>query len=258
MPISVAHTNILEASTVSLVGVTAASGYPLYRVYDRVLGRMLRTSGTGTQKILVDQGASPAVIDSLIIPAGHNLTGCALSLEWSTVGDDVDGHWTAPDLNGSFTNPWTQADANLIFRQMTTAPEAKRYWRLKIAGASVAPELGEVFLASLVTFQAFPDYSGAALGGKWNRSRLESVSGLVSFFARGVARRTVAYEFPFIYDSELPAFQAWMDAWGGCRPFFFVDNAGNMFFAEVNEETYQFRPKPVGVNGLTVNITEVL
>ena len=63
------HLNILESSTVTSTP-SADSTYPVYRLYDRHIGRMYIAGSAATTTIHVDQGGSTIQeVDKLIIPA---------------------------------------------------------------------------------------------------------------------------------------------------------------------------------------------
>ncbi|GAB4389054.1 MAG: hypothetical protein Kow0025_12070 [Thermodesulfovibrionales bacterium] len=80
--------NILETSTVSLAAGTEDANYPLYRLYDRNIGRPFRPAAAGTLEIKVDQGASNILrVDRVLLPAGHDLGGGSLAVRRSD--DDI-------------------------------------------------------------------------------------------------------------------------------------------------------------------------
>jgi len=74
--IKTAAVNLLESATVTLSAGTAHADYPLYRLYDRDIGRLFKATEAETIEIKIDQGAAGDLIpDKLIIPKGHNLLG---------------------------------------------------------------------------------------------------------------------------------------------------------------------------------------
>lgn len=103
MSIKCAYKNILETSLVSLTAGTEDSVYPLYRLYDRNIGRLFKPTLAETIEIKADQGATGNLaVDRLLIPAGHNLDGMTLDIFYSE--DDINytpatPRWT-PSGNG--------------------------------------------------------------------------------------------------------------------------------------------------------------
>ena len=68
------YRNILENSTVTTTNEN--SDYPKWRLHDRDIGKLFKGTSTANHTIKADQGASPQYdVDTLIIPAGHNLIG---------------------------------------------------------------------------------------------------------------------------------------------------------------------------------------
>jgi len=83
------YINILETSTVSLSAGAEDPSYPLYRLYDRDIGKLFKANAAGTLDIKIDQGASPIAIDRLLIPAGHNLFSAGADLQLMRSTDDI-------------------------------------------------------------------------------------------------------------------------------------------------------------------------
>lgn len=78
------HTNILESSTVTSTPAADAS-YPAYRLYDRHVGRKYQCGSSAPITIDINQGATGNTeIDTLIIPANHNLDGLICQLQYIT------------------------------------------------------------------------------------------------------------------------------------------------------------------------------
>lgn len=264
MTVQIGYDNILENSTVTVVGASVLATNPIYRLYDRIPQRMCVTNSNATQKIKVDQGGSPVTTNLFVLGPGHNLSGATLTLQWSTIGDDVDGSWTTPTLswteNGTTTpmnNPWTQSGSGILAVQIQ-ALAAKRYWRLKIVGAATAPSIGEIFLSTLVVLSPQPVFDSSSYGLKTVRNRIESISGSPHFFTRGTSRRQVQYAFNQISDAGLTAFNLWDTAWNGQKPFFLNDHLSRQYFAERLEEMSNFRSTEYNNTSSSITMQEVL
>ncbi len=110
------YQNILESSTVSLSQGSQNNSYPLYRLYDRDIGRMFAGSAAATTEVKAEQGALiQNAIDSLFIPAGHNLGGMQCNLSFSD--DDTTYTQAFPNLlpySQDFENAWWQKDNTTV------------------------------------------------------------------------------------------------------------------------------------------------
>ena len=228
--IEVGYVNVFESATVLVT--SAAAGYPGYRLYDRFLGKMWQATGVEDQIISADQGGGvPQAVDTLAIPAGHNLAGATLYLEYSS--DNI--KWFKPPGVPS----WGQPDNNLIFKQMS-APQSYRFWRFRIVGPSVAPMVGEIFLTLLYAFSpgAQPSITtSSTYGNERNVIRNRPKSGLVQFLLCGNPARFRTYFLEQCNDADLAVLQALDSAWQGTLPFLFIDHAGAVFFAELLADT---------------------
>lgn len=241
-PLQVAWLNILETGTVTVS--SQAVGYPAYRFYDRKIGPMWEGTSTADQTIFVDQGGgSPQAVDTLIIPEGHNLAGATIS-------------WQNSTDNASWSDAVTPfvAGSGTILKQMI-APQAKRYWRLVIHGASTAPQIAELFVTLLVTI-GDPDAENTRFGKQQNVDRTESKSGVTRFSVNGRDRAILTYPFDNIPESLLATFIEWDAAWGGANPFFLIDHRGNIIFAELLDRL-QFDVKESFLEGSNCHATSL-
>jgi len=223
--------NLLELGTVTVT--SEASGYPKHRLFDRFLGRMWKATGTAEQVIKVDQGAAGnQAVDALVVPAGHNLDGCTCYWEYST--DDF-----AADIN--VAAQWTQSGSGLILKTLGSAL-TKRYWRLRITGASVAPEVGECFMTELKEISsAGPEE--LVTTRVFNVARSESLGGVGGYLVRGAARRMWEFSLKNMESAEYDVLDALLQGWAGANPFVFVDPDGAAHFVEiVGEVQISHRP----------------
>lgn len=224
--------NVLQDSTVTVT--SSATGYDAYRLYDGLFGKQWRATSTATQTIHVDRGAgSLEPVDTLIIPAGHLLSGCGMTFERSSNNST----WT-PIVTG-----WTQSGSALILKQ-GAATNTDRYLRCVISGASVAPQAGEVWMGVLTTFA-----SGLSVG---TRSGLASVDMTEeSIYSRtphslvlGSALVKLDGKVNSVAPSEVDDFESWFEVTIAGR-FFFEDHRGVQYFGRFTEQP-ELEGKPAG------------
>ncbi|MDA8090078.1 MAG: hypothetical protein M0Z61_07635 [Nitrospiraceae bacterium] len=118
------YQNILESASVTLSVGSQNNSYPLYRLYDRDIGRMFEASAAASLTVHVDQGSSPVAVDRLFIPAGHNLSGVQLDLQGSD--DDVTYATVLPNLllhSQDFENAWWSKNNSTVIANSATAPD---------------------------------------------------------------------------------------------------------------------------------------
>lgn len=212
--------NILDELTTTVTGTSQATGYDLYRLYDRFMGRQWKATSTSTQTILVNQSSNPLPVKDLILPSGHLLSGCTLAWQYSS--DNVSWY--------DAITPWVQSGSGEIKKSMTSSL-TRNYWRLVISGASVAPQVGEVWMGVIRTFTA-----GMADGASY---KLEDITitqqslyaktptfvnlGEPKYYLNG---KTVPIEL-----GERSYFEEWFSTCGGYKPFYFEDHDGHAYFA---------------------------
>lgn len=236
--IQAAWDNILEDGSVSVT--SEASGFPAYRLYDRLFQRPWRASGTATQTILVDQGASPDAIDTLIVPAGHLLAGCTIS--WQYSADNF-----GSDVHDAVTS-WVQSGIGEIRKQMS-APGTNRYWRLVISGATVAPEAGEVVMTLLRAFDA-PLYGGKT---SWEARavRVDGMGGPPRFVLNGQSIRVYDFSGKTSDPVQQSRYETWFAHWAEHRrPFYLVDQAGRTGWFEFVSD-----PSITGVEAARISVS---
>lgn len=230
------YRNILESGTVTVTSENAA--FPKPYLYDRDIGFLFKGASTPANfYITIDQGASLSYeVDRLMIPAGHNLDGLSLKLQYST--DNF-----AADINDAVA--WTQSGSGLIDKTFTA--QTKRYWRLNIASPAAAPELAEMFLTKAVPFIYNPEFGGP-VGKKRNVDRTESRAGLAQKIKNGEARRTYKYAWSILETAEKTLFEAWDDHCEGVKNFYlidtdaitiFVERLGDLMFTPIGPGQYQ-------------------
>jgi hypothetical protein len=219
--IKTAHINILEPSVVSLSAGAEDAAYPLYRLYDRRIGRLFKASGASDLAVLVDQGASGAqAVDRLLIPSGHNLSGMALSLEHSSDGSS----WTPA------VAAWTGA-SGLIDKPFTSV--ASRYWRFKVTGPASPPELAELFLTSTDRWEGTAPRPSAPAEDLMNAEAAATASGHDRFLLHGEPRRQRTYKVEACGNAQVAGVLTLYGAWKGARPFWLYDHDGQWIFGRL-------------------------
>ena len=236
--------NYLEGATIDVT--TEDPSYPRYRLYDRAQGLLFKgTSHPNPFVIKANLGASGPYpgIDTVILGANHNLTGLTLTLKYS---DNDDSYTVAKS--------WTGAAG--INRQSFTEAN-HRYWKLEIANPSANPEIGELFLTKVYSFERSPDY-GYGLGNKENVSRGESSSGYSQKTKWGEERKRRNYRLTKMSDGQRLDLEAFRETIDGIKNFYIEDLLGNLFFVELPEGLPDFIAEPMGRWGIDFNILEVL
>lgn len=243
MGIKVGFVNLLENATVTVT--SEASGYPAYRLYDRIFGRTWKATSAATQVLRADQGADGDLeINGLVIPAGHNLSGC--TLQWTHSEDNAT--WVA-------VGHWIQNDNLQIVK--ACAGIVRRYWRLEILNAVSPPQVGELYLTYLHTLSAQPRVP-IHYGKKRFVTRNESPSGDPHFMGLGRSRRVREYYIPAMEEDDLAVWQAVDDAWDGRNPIFIEDHNGEGFFAEIEASDTPFTRENKDLSSLLITFREVL
>jgi len=227
--IKTAHINILESASVSLLSGTEDPAYPMYRLYDRNIGRSFRTIGGGNVEILVDQGSGSMVqfADTLIIPFGHNLDGMAVEVKYS---DD--------SLNYTEAVPLWTAGNSLVAK--TWAPVAKRYWKINITSQAITPSIPEIFLTSSYEWERLPQRPQGPMEDQHNIIAQSTADGRMRFLKAGPARRRRIYNItrcPFTMRQQV--LLLW-NTWGEGKPFWLYeetyDQQGQWIYGGLDRE----------------------
>ena len=117
-----------------LVASYAADGYPVANLLDGFEGTLWKSTSISTQYITYDAGSGNAYPADYFGAQNHNLhtAGAAIVLQYST--DNF-----ASDIHDAFAEFIPTTDKAFV---RTFASQTKRYWRIKISGAGVAPYMG--------------------------------------------------------------------------------------------------------------------
>lgn len=134
--------NILDEAAAVVTPSYAATGYDGYRLYDRIPGRQWKSTVTTLQGIMIDQGAAPIQYDTVIVPSGHLLSGCNIQVFYA---DSDSGPWSA------LVTQWNQSGSGEIFKQSSSV-KSNRWVYFQINGASVPPQMGELWVGLMHTF----------------------------------------------------------------------------------------------------------
>jgi hypothetical protein len=217
-----AHINILETSNVTLTAGTEDSAYPLYRLYDRNIGRVFRPTAAETIEITIDKGASKIEpVDRLLIPAGHTLDGMTLDIMHSD--DDVTYTPAAAQ--------WVQSGDGVIEKSWTAV--AKRYWKFIVTSPASVPELAELFLTSGYAWPRDPARPAGPLDYELNMISGRTSGGQDRFQSMGPERRRRSYHVPCAPEAQAQALLVLQAGFGARGPFWMYDHAGQWMFGKL-------------------------
>jgi hypothetical protein len=226
--IKTAHINLLESSAVTLSAGTEDTSCPLYRLYDRNIGRMFMPAAAEALEIKVDQGASGSqAVDRLLIPAGHNLDGMTLDVMHSE--NDV--------AYSPAVTQWVPSGSGLINKSWNAV--TKRYWKFIITSSGSIPEIAELFLTSTYEWQRNPSRPTGAIEMVMNAENKVTAAGQDRFLVHGDPKRQRVYTVPRCGETQKDAVTALYDSWGGSAPFWLSDHEGNWICGKLTEVAYQ-------------------
>ncbi|MEJ2183374.1 MAG: hypothetical protein P8Y66_07605 [Nitrospirota bacterium] len=220
--LATAYENVLEASTVSLAAGAENAAFPLYRLWDRNVGRLFRPTQAETVEVTVAQGAEPAPVDRLFIPGGHALEGMDLSVSYSSDGAAY-----------SVLDQWVQPDGSLIVREWPSVTAA--FWKFTTTAPAAVPGLAELFLTSTHLWERGPARPSGPLEDVFNVQHAETASGRDRFLIRGEPRRQRVYHVPLAGESQKDQVLALNRAWAGAKPFWLRDHEGAWLFGRLRE-----------------------
>jgi len=210
------YRNILENATVTVTNEDA--DYPKWRLHDRDVGKLFKGTGTAAHTIHADQGASTQYdVDTLIIPAGHNLTG-GCQLDWEYSANDADWY--------DMVTAWAGA-AGAIEKEAGAA-QNKRYWRLVMTSLAAIPEIPELWMGVRVELQDVVAW-GYDEGLQGNVSRMDSVSGRPHFLENGEDREYRNYACKIYNSTVRDDIEAFFSHSRG-KPFWLKDLDGVWYF----------------------------
>ena len=214
------YTSLAETGTTTLSDGAADADFPLYRVYDRNIGRPFKGSAAVTTTIKVDQGASGTqAIDRLIVPDGHNLSGELCHLQYS----DDDSFYvdaarliaSAGQINIDLTDPpelvpnggFETGDFTGWAAQSATASTDEAYAgiysaKLDVTGAAITgPLLDDLWIDVLEVYTVQYRYNVTAISaGFWN-FRVRYVQSNGTLISQNVRPNVSAATAGWIHDS---------------------------------------------------------
>jgi hypothetical protein len=162
--------------------------------------------------------------------AGHNLAGATVSVEWSANNSD----WT--EVLAGFT-----ATSAVILKSWTAA--SKQYWRIKIASASVAPEVGVVAIGSRLDFPHYPDAPLDFISESPQRAESVSKGGHLLGVVTRYRPYTFSMNFSYVVASFITGtFDPFWESHGSLhKPFFVLCNDAPRFCRFPESFTYNKR-----------------
>ena len=207
------YKNILETSTVTLSAGTEDANYPLYRLYDRDIGKIFKLTAAVTTEVKIDQGASGNLaVDRLLIPAGHNLNGMTLDIKWS----DDDVTYTPA------VTQWVQSGSGLINKNWTSITH--RYWKFIITTPASIPQLMELFLTQSYTWEQNPQIPWGPFDDEFNAENDMDSGGHDRFLTFGNPKKQRVYSVYKCEDAQKTNIISLNDAWAAAKPFYIADH----------------------------------
>jgi len=214
--ISILYRNILESSTVTTTNED--SDYPKWRLHDRDIGKYFKGTGTADHTVRVDQGAvTTHDVDTLIIPAGHNLTGGA-QLDWEHSPDN--SSWT------DMVTAWAGAAGQIT--KEASGSQDRRYWRLKLTSLAALPEIAQLWMGEQLELADVVAW-GYQDGPQGNVERVDSLSGRPHFLTLGEDREYRRYLLKMYDSGTKDAVEAFL-AHSRSKPFWLKDLDGTWLY----------------------------
>lgn len=210
------YRNILENSTVTVTNED--SDYPKWRLHDRDVGKLFKGTGTANHTIKADQGASTQYeVDTLIIPAGHNLTG-GCQLDWEYSANDSDWY--------DMVTAWAGAAGQIV--KEAGSEQDKRYWRLVLTSLAALPEIPELFMGLKVELENVVAWNYQE-GLQGNVERIDALSGRPHFLELGEDREYRNYVCKLRSSSVRDDLESFFSHSRG-KPFWLKDKDGSWYF----------------------------
>ena len=237
------YNNILEDATVTVTNEN--SDFPKWRLHDRDIGKLFKGTGTADHTIHVNCGAAVEA-DTLIIPAGHNLTG-GIQLDWEYSANDVNWY--------DMVTAWAGA-AGLISKE-AGASQTKQYWRLVLTLLAAIPEIPELFIGLKLELANVIAW-GYQDGPRGNVERIEALSGRPHFLKQGEDRELRSYLIKLQSSAVRNGVAAFLAA-SRHKPFYLKDLDGTWRFVSlVDPNIGPFARPSLNRYDLQLDLIEVL
>jgi hypothetical protein len=240
-------TNHLEGATVTVSGETA--GFPKARLSDRDAVLPWKDSNISASRVITaDRGASgPTIpVDTVIIPAGHNLAGLTLTAQ------------SSPDAS-VYTNRYVFVPGSSAATKAGDGTFTVRAWKFIINSPSELPQLGELWLSQGVVLPRPPLFESLQHGVLGRVADHESRGGHVWSAQLGDPRWTATYGFRGLSDADKATLdQAFRDTGGGAKHLFMQDADGVLRWVEWTDRALTFEPTTVGKWRVTLHFREAL
>lgn len=217
------YINILESSLVSLLAGTEDPAYPLYRLYDRDIGKFFMSNATTLLEVKIDQLGSGPYIDRLLIPSGHNLNGKTLDILYSS--NDVTYYPAVAQ--------WVQSDSGIIDKSWTALE--RRWWKFRITSGSAQHYFAELFLTSTYTWETNPSFPAKPLDPEPNVKRIVNARKQPRYLVLGDPVRQRGYRVVNKDETQRANIEALNAVWAGHMPFWVYDHEGILFYVELSD-----------------------
>ena len=179
---------------------STAAGFNVLNLKNLRAYTFWKATNNATQYIVVDCG-SEKTADCLAI-LGHNLGSIGATVTLQSSADNFN-----PSVNDAFAGVAVTSDR--IFFKEFAAPVARRYWRLKIDGASAAPQIAVLMFGNKLQFPyppetPFPPYE-ESVETDTKRSKAGHLLGsVVRYFPRKMEARFTTLSRDFVFNTYKP------------------------------------------------------
>lgn len=180
-----------------------------FLIDDRTTTLFRFTDAETDHALYFDMGASfTGKIDTLIIPAGHNLDGV-----------DIDVKADATTLPTTSRGSWTQSGNGVIKETLTDSGTSFRYWTIEFNTEGVHT-LSQVIFALQKTFSSLNKVRDEDDFPQHAFTRFEQPSGITPTIQNGIPRRVINNVFEHaLSGTNLATANNWINDVGMHRPF---------------------------------------
>lgn len=244
------YKNLLESSTVTLSAGTENASYPLYRLYDRDVGKFFKPAAATTIEIKIDQGPyNIQAADRLLIPAGHVLDRRTLDNKYS----DNDSAYSPAVVQ------WIQSGVGLIDKSWSSITH--RYWKFIVTSPAMMPMFTELFLTQTYTWEVNPVIPTGELDDIFNVENQVTSGGYDRFLIHGIKKRQRNYSVVKRGETQRASIEALNTAWAGSKPFWLCDHEGVWIYGKLTERiklTMEGEDESGGQYSFNFNFLEVI
>lgn len=240
--IKICYKNILEKAQITILTGDEDPNYPLYRIYDRDIGRYFRTNSPTNLKLKL-VFSDNILIDRIIIPSGHTLNGTTITIKY--IENDIE--------NNILT--FSQSDSNIIDRSFT--PINKSQYIIEITNATDKISFTELFLTETYTFERNPVLPFGFLDKVYNVRNEIDIYGRDRFYEYGPPKERREYTLYNVNYSQVMKILELLNETGMKKPFFLYDHNSQIIYGKLIEEP-NIKQTAYDRYSLTLKFLEVL